>query len=433
MSHNIRIRLLPATAAALALVAAACGSDDGNDDDGNGGNDEANVDSSETVTLTVNLFGDFGFEPLYEKYMADHPNIKIEERHAEFEEHHTNLVTHLAAGSGAADIEAVEVGFISRFTATPEHFYDLSEFSGVDADTWLDWKWQQGLGPNGEILGLGTDVGGLAMCYRRDLFEAAGLPTDREEVSALWPTWDDYIATGQQFVSVSDTAFVDSPGELMRAMIAQAPVGVYDEDDNVVVESNPDVKAAFDKSVEIIDSGLSAAIAAWTPEWNTGFAQGSFATIICPAWMTSYIMDQAADQQGNWDIAEVPGGSGNSGGSHLMVPAQSDHAEAAYELIKFLTAPEQQFEVFKSNGTFPSTPELYDTPEMQEFASEFFNNAPIGKIFSDAAGGLEPQHLGPLEGDVRAAIGDGLGRIEEGTQSPEDSWAQVLDDVARLS
>ncbi len=49
-------------------------------------------------------------------------------------------------------------------------------------------------------LGLGTDIGPLAICYRTDLFKAAGLPTDPAEVSALWANgWDGYIAAGQQY------------------------------------------------------------------------------------------------------------------------------------------------------------------------------------------------------------------------------------------
>ena len=49
------------------------------------------------------------------------------------------------------------------------------------------------------LIGLGTDVGGMAMCYRRDLFEKAGLPTERDAVSKLWPTWHDYVEVGEQF------------------------------------------------------------------------------------------------------------------------------------------------------------------------------------------------------------------------------------------
>jgi cellobiose transport system substrate-binding protein len=50
--------------------------------------------------------------------------------------------------------------------------------------------------PDGKsLIGLPTDTGGLAICYRQDLFAKAGLPTDPAKVSAMFTTWDDYVAT----------------------------------------------------------------------------------------------------------------------------------------------------------------------------------------------------------------------------------------------
>ncbi len=37
------------------------------------------------------------------------------------------------------------------------------------------------------------------MCYRTDLFEQAGLPTDREELAKKWATWDGYLDLGKQY------------------------------------------------------------------------------------------------------------------------------------------------------------------------------------------------------------------------------------------
>ncbi|WP_235557922.1 extracellular solute-binding protein [Sphaerimonospora mesophila] len=421
----------PMIAATLLTLTAACGGGGGGtstQSDGSGG-------SAEKIKLTVALFGDFGFKPLYEEFKKTHPNVEIEERQAAFADHHTNLATHLATGAGTADVEAIEVGYISQFTAQPDRFTDLKQF-GLERrqSDYLDWKWQQGLAPNGALIGLGTDVGGLAMCYRTDLFEQAGLPTGREEVSALWPTWEQYIEIGKKFAAAApkDAKFFDSPGEIMRAMIAQAPVGVYDAQDNIVVGTNPDIKKAWDLSVQMIDAGLSAKIGAFTPEWNTGFAKGTFATVICPAWMTAYIQDQAKNSAGKWDIATVPGGAGNSGGSHLTVPKQSKHPKEAAELIDLLTSAESQAAVFKATGNFPSIPSLYGQADIQNFTKDFFNDAPVGKIYSDAAANLKPQHLGPREGDVRTAIGNGLGRVEQGRQTPDEAWAQVLKDVGDI-
>ncbi|WP_112136854.1 ABC transporter substrate-binding protein [Glycomyces dulcitolivorans] len=412
----------PTRAAALAaalLTAAGLTACSGGDDDGK-------------ITLSVGLFGDFGFGPLYEEYTALHPEIEFEERISEFADHHTNLTTHLATGSGAADIEAVEVGYISQYTAQPDRFHDLLDLGADELEgQWLDWKWQQALSADGEsLIGLGTDVGGMAMCYRRDLFEAAGLPVERDEVSALWAgSWADYVAVGEQYTAGTGGYFFESSGNMFRAMVEQADEGVYDRDDNLIVESNPAIGDAWDLTVQAIEAGMSNRLTAWTPEWNAGFNEGTFATIICPAWMTSYIETNAPDATGLWDIATVPGGAGNMGGSHLVLPSQGEHAEEAYAFIEWLTAPEQQLKVFEATGNFPSTPELYEDPALTGLSKAYFNDAPVGEIFTAAATAVQPQYQGPLQGDVLATIGQGLGRIEDGSQSPEEAWSQVLSDL----
>ena len=414
------IRTALAVATAAALVAAGTAACSGGDDDGK-------------ITLSVGLFGDFGFGPLYEEYTKLHPEIEFEERIAEFADHHTNLTTHLATGSGAADIEAVEVGYISQYTAQPDRFHNLLDLGAADLeDQWLDWKWQQALSKDGEsLIGLGTDVGGMAMCYRRDLFEAAGLPVERDEVSALWAgSWEDYVNVGRQYsAATGGDYFFESSGNMFRAMVEQADEGVYDRDDNLVVESNPAIGEAWDLTVEAVEAGMSNRLQAWTPEWNAGFSEGTFATIICPAWMTSYIETNAPDSTGMWDIATVPGGAGNMGGSHLVLPSQGEHPEEAYAFLEWLTAPEQQLKVFESTGNFPSTPALYEDEALTGMTKAYFNEAPVGQIFTAAAQAVEPQYQGPLQGDVLATIGQGLGRIEDGSQSPEEAWSQVLSDL----
>ncbi|GAA2151053.1 extracellular solute-binding protein [Glycomyces lechevalierae] len=416
-TRPIRAAMAAAAAAALALTAACSG---GGDDDGK-------------ITLSVGLFGDFGFGPLYEEYTKLHPEIEFEERIAEFADHHTNLTTHLATGSGAADIEAVEVGYISQYTAQPDRFHNLLDLGAADLEgQWLDWKWQQALSKDGEsLIGLGTDVGGMAMCYRRDLFEQAGLPVERDEVSALWAgSWEDYVEVGRLYsAATGGDSFFESSGNMFRAMVEQADEGVYDREDNLVVESNPAIGDAWDLTVEAIEAGMSNRLQAWTPEWNAGFNEGTFATIICPAWMTSYIETNAPDSAGLWDIATVPGGAGNMGGSHLVLPAQGDHPEEAYEFIEWLTAPEQQLKVFESTGNFPSTPGLYEDEALTGLTKPYFNDAPVGQIFTAAAQAVRPQYQGPLQGDVLATIGQGLGRIEDGSQTPDEAWTQVLADL----
>ena len=95
---------------------------------------------------------------------------------------------------------AIEEGQVVNFLQSADKFVNMQDHgSNDDKDQWLRLEVRPGdHRRRRDTIGLGTDVGGLAMCYRRDLFEQAGLPTDRDEVSALWPTWDDFIAAGER-------------------------------------------------------------------------------------------------------------------------------------------------------------------------------------------------------------------------------------------
>ena len=126
-------------------------------------------------------------------------------------------------------------------------------------DRWLPWKWQQALGSKGEIVGLGTDVGSLAICYRRDLFQKAGLPTNRTAVSKLWPTWRAFIETGKRFQknAPKGVTFFDSGSNVYNAMIGQVNPAYYDTNGKVIVASNPKVKAAWDLTMAGIAAGES--------------------------------------------------------------------------------------------------------------------------------------------------------------------------------
>jgi cellobiose transport system substrate-binding protein len=226
----------------------------------------------------------------------------------------------------------------------------------------------------------------------------------------------------------------DAGSNIYNAIVAQAPQGAYDATGNVIVETNPAVKEAFDITVEAIQAGLSAGLGAFSPEWNTGFANGQFATITCPSWMTAYIRGQAPDTAGKWDVARIPGtGGGNWGGSYLAVPTESRNQAAAVELAKWLTAPEQTAWLFKNKGNFPSAQQLWEQPDIAEFTDEFFNDAPVGKIFSESAKALRPQPLGARAGDIGNAIGNALLSVEQGTATPDEAWAQALRDIESLT
>ncbi len=390
----------------------------------------------DAITLTVDVFGDFGYHDLYKQYEAAHPGITIKEDSEDYAAHHTALAQHLATGAGADDIEAIEVGYIAQFAAQPQNFVDLRQYGAAELKSrYPAWKWDQAVARNGAVIGLGTDVGSLGICYRTDLFRKAGLPTDPSTLGKMWPTWSKFLAVGRTFQKKmgSRIKFIDSGSNLYNAIIGQANPAYYDASGNVIAAGNPKVKAAWNLTMRAIALGEDKGLAAFSNDWNTGFKKGTFATVTCPAWMMGYIQGQAPATKGKWNIAPVPGGGGNWGGSFLAVSKQSQHPAEAADLVKFLTSPASELYVFQHTGNLSSEIPVLKSKAVQSFRNPFFSNAPVGKIFANSALKLKPQILGPHQGDFQTAASNAIQRVEQHKQSPDASWKQFLKDVASAS
>ncbi|MEU2389500.1 extracellular solute-binding protein [Streptomyces sp. NPDC007369] len=416
---------LGAVALAGALLAACGGSSGGASDSADG-----------RITITVDLFGSFGYEEagLYAEYEKLHPGVTVKQTDTEDEaDYWKSLQTRLAGGGGLADVQAVEVGRIASVAQQQgNRFEDLRTYgAGSLKGGFAEATWAAATGKNGEVLGLGTDVGPEAMCYRTDLFARAGLPTDREELAQRWSTWEGYLELGRQYRDKTPdrSAWLDSVGSLYSVMIGQQKERYHDASGRLVWDTNPALKAAWEASVTAAQSGLSARLDQWSPQWNQAFAAGSFATLPCPAWMLGYIKGQAGDAgKGKWDIAKLPGGAGNWGGSYLAVPRAAKHKKEAYELIAWLTAPEQQAKVFRKQGNFPSATGAI--AQISDTTDPYFSNAPIGRIFGEAAKAAPVQVLGVHDQNIAQQITNALGEVERKGTAPDQAWANAGKGVA---
>jgi cellobiose transport system substrate-binding protein len=391
---------------------------------------------AEKITLVVDTFGKFGYDDLFRQYEASHPNITIKARTAgTLDDYWPKLTQYLATGGGSGDVVAIEEGILPLYMGHPDNFVNLADYGAAGMQSeFLDWKWKQGVDPAGKVRALGTDIGGLAMCYRKDLFAKAGLPTDRDEVSGQWPTWEDFRKTGLKFKAAkTGAAFVDSPTQiftssLMQAAGAGANETYFDPAGKLVLESNPAVRQAWDITTGIIADGLTSKIKPWTPEWNAGFGNGAFATIACPSWMLGIIEGNAGPgNEGKWDVAQIPGGGGNWGGSFLAVPVQSRHPEAAAELAMFLTSPASHVAAFKAAGTLPSDVVSLKDPQFLAITNPYFGNAPVGRIFGEGAQQLRPVYLGVKNQLIRErAIEPAIQDFADGKLTSAQAWQHAV-------
>src|SRR4051794_41341768 len=106
---------LLAVAAVGALVLAGCGGSSSSDATAAPPADAGPCGTTADTTLTVGLFGTFGFKEagLWDAYQKACPNITIKEDVVEQSANYwTRLKTRLAAGSGLDYVQAFEIGFL---------------------------------------------------------------------------------------------------------------------------------------------------------------------------------------------------------------------------------------------------------------------------------------------------------------------------------
>ncbi len=404
---------------ASAIVLAGCASGSG---DNAGGSDDQ-------ITLTVATFNDFGYtDALLKEYMDEHPNVKVvQNKAATSNDARANYFQKLGK-KGLADVEAIEVDWLPEVMK----YSDLLAPVPDDLkDRWLDWKTEAATDADGNLIGYGTDIGPEGVCYRSDLFAAAGLPTDRESVATLLEgDWAKYFEVGAQYTAATGKAFFDSAGGTYQGMINQVEAAYEDpKSGDITATDNPEVKDIYDQ-VTAASATQSAHLSQWSDDWFAGLSNGAFATMLCPGWMLGVISGNAPDTT-TWDIANVfPNGGGNWGGSYLTVPANGPHVKEAQELADWLTSPDAQIKAFENAGTFPSQSEALTSDTLLSSTNEYFNNAPVGQILTDRANAVT---VAPFKGQYYFQINDAmqqaLTRVEDGTQDAKTSWDQWVSEV----
>lgn len=413
-----------------ALVLSACGG--GSSDEASGG---GSTGGSGDVTLDVSLFGTMGFEEagLLDQYEQENPGVTINyESTQEEADYWTALQTRLRAGD-VPDVVGLEVGRIADVTTNQsDQFMDFSADYADQLDQYLPWKVEAATDADGRVVGMGTDTGPMAICYRSDLLEQAGLPTDPAQLASQWSSWEDYLAMGEQFTAnaPSGAAWTDAASGLYNAIISTESSIYYDESGDPIWDSNPAVREAFDLAAQAGQEGLTAKLQQFSPEWNQGFVSGSFATIACPAWMLGYIRGQAGDAgAGTWNVVAMPGGAGgNWGGSYLAVPEDSENKEEAAKLVAWLTDAERQVTLFNDLGNFPSNTEAIE--QIRDVTNEYFMNAPVGQIFGDAADAAPVQVLGINDGNYRQQLSNALTSVEANGVPTEEAWEAAGEEIS---
>ncbi|MBB2753055.1 UNVERIFIED_ORG: lactose/L-arabinose transport system substrate-binding protein [Rhizobium aethiopicum] len=265
-----------------------------------------------------------------------------------------------AGGDGLPDIVSIENFeaeiFWSRF---PDCFANLKElgYTPEIQAKFPDFKRTE-LEVGDVAYAMPWDSGPVAVFYRRDLYEKAGV--DPSTIS----TWDDFIAAGKKISAanpgvVMAQADFNGDSEWFRMIANEQGCGYYSTDGQNITINQPACVASLQKVKEMKDAGTLTA-ANWDEKIQANTA-GKAASQLYGGWYEGTVRSTSPDLKGKWGVYKMPSltadgpHAANLGGSSLAISATSANKEAAWKFVNYaLGTNEGQITMLKEFGLVPS-------------------------------------------------------------------------------
>ena len=361
-----------------------------------------------------------------------HPDIRVELQRTpdDASQRHQLYVQWLNARGGNPDILQLDVVWTPEFAAAgwvlPLNRFapPVGEFfpATIEANTWA-----------GELFALPwfADVG---LLYRRTDLVPNEPKTLGEMVNAATkamsrPGGPRYgiVWQGARYEGLI-TTFVEYLGAFGGAII--------DKQGRVVVDQPEAVRALEFMRDELYASRIAPLDVLTWHEEESRFAFQNGTAVFMRNW--PYAFEQMNDSKqsrvaGKYAVSPMPRageGSGHStatlGGAQLAINAYSESPDAAYQLIAYLTAPEQMLERAQAVGQYPTCPSLYDDPRLKSALA-----IPV----EHARGAIEsatPRPVTPIYTEMSEILQIELHRALVGQAEPRDALKSAANRINAL-
>ena len=341
---------LTALAAAAALLASGCA---GDVTEGTVLTFPGSAVGAEAKLLAVQL----------ERFMQDHPDIRVVRRETPdaADQRHQLYVQWLNAGASDPDILQLDVIWTPEFAAAG-WILSLDRFAPPKDDFFAATvranQW------DGVLFALPWFVDVGMLYWRTDLLEDPPLTflelaSDAARARSAGEVPYGFVWQGARYEGLV-TVFLEHLGGFGGE--------IMDARGGIAVDSKAAVDAlTFMRDQIFVDRGVPEAVLTWQEE-QTRFAFQNGQALFMRNWPYAFpLMQDSAESRvaGRFAVAPMPANEGGVptaalGGSQLAINANTEHPEAAYAVIEYLTRPEQMLERARVAGQYPTRLALYD-------------------------------------------------------------------------
>lgn len=365
MSRLVKKAAVAAAVAGLAVALTACGTS------------PTPAASADKGPLTVWVMGDSGanFEKLIAPFEQS-SGIQVDVVAVPWDSIDQKLTTAVASGSGPDVLEVgvtklrtfADAGALMDITNDIQNYPNLAQSNFPSGAVW---------GTNGQVLSVPWTSDTRVLFYRSDILQAAGIANPPA-------TWDELRADAKTLAARGKGQY----GYYIPQWDNALPVEMTWDFGGDPVGSDGTLNfdiPAFQQAVDLY-TGLYADKSVPTNsdfDQTQGFVSGVAPMLVSGPYLAASITSAAPDLAGKWNVATLPSGTTNTSlfaGSNLGVFAESQHKDAALQLLNFVDDPKTQVSWYQANSVLPtataalSDPSLSSDPLFQVYAKQLANS-----------------------------------------------------------
>src|SRR5215217_1704050 len=268
---------------------------------------------------------------------------------------------------------------------------------------------------NGKTYGLPKDWSSLALVWNLERAREVGI--DRPPA-----TWDELRTAAASLTRANQVFGAVTPPELPRlgAFIYQAGGRLVSDDRTTMALNSPEGLQALELYYGLYRDGHATTPADTGTQWpGDTFAKGRAALVFEGNWIFPFLKKDAPSL--GFGIAELPAGPKGKGTFAFTVSysinARTQHAEAAWTLVRYLTGRDGMRKWTSLGLAMPARKSLET-----EWGTQFKEREP----FLKAASYAQPWQLGPGGQEINDKVATpALQAVFAGTMSPREALAEI--------